>query len=280
MAAKVRIEYVRAATGTDSETLQQNLGGGETLTVGGTSVPSTAAPNFPTVGSRSGLTFARVTCLQGGVCFVGPASTGTPVATEATGTRIDIYSDSVLIAIATGDKLAFIESSDSPQDTTTMPVQGVASLIPAPVVPVVQAAAYATGQQIGGKMTFPGLVRSGLTVPVLTGLLQGAILAMKTAQTVACELWLFNADPTGITSLDRAAFACPAADMTKIIDIYDFATANWKAGNPVSINSLRGLGEPFKADSSGNVYGFLVARGAVTFASVSDVAVVLKSMPD
>lgn len=360
MTAKVRIEYVRAAQGTDSLTIQQILGGAQTLTINASSVQSAAAPAFPSVGSRTGLTFARLSCVQGAAVVVGPSAN--PIATEAAGTRLDINSEPLMIAVATGDKLAFLEAADAPASiggggggggsslgavaTAAAPtytegatvaqstdltgntrvidlnigakadaaattdtgsfslialfkrlLQGITSLVTAAtdtsdvnikgpptaivqVVPATTAATFTTGQVVGGKLTFAAMARSGLAAPILSGILYDAVIGAKTATPFDFDLFLFNADPTGSTLTNAAAFALVAADMPKVIDVIQFkAASDWFAGNPVAIGAKRGLATPYLT-TAGNIYAAIVARQSVTLVSTTDLILTLKGSPD
>jgi hypothetical protein len=121
--------------------------------------------------------------------------------------------------------------------------------------------------------------RSALTVPILTGILQDIVVACKTAQTFAFDLFLFSADPASSTLTDHAAFVLHANDIGKVADVITFQTTDWVAGNTASVARLRGLVSQYTT-VGGNLYAAIVVRATPTLGSTSDLSVTLKAMQD
>jgi len=144
------------------------------------------------------------------------------------------------------------------------------------VTPVVDTNAYASGDVIGGVMTFENALRSYTRA----GKVVAATLFDKTASSglAACNLWLFNANPSASTTTDNAAFNLADADVTKLAGIIPFTSDHvydGGTGNQVLYNA--GLYVPVTGQAPTNtntddtdIYGVLVAGGAVTFAAASD----------
>ena len=61
------------------------------------------------------------------------------------------------------------------------------------VTPTVDTSIYASGDVVGGKMTFTGALSSWTG----SGILTGAVVTDKAATSSDLELWLFDQDPSG-----------------------------------------------------------------------------------
>lgn len=147
------------------------------------------------------------------------------------------------------------------------------------VTPTVDTSAYASGDVIGGVMTFTNALRSYTRA----GKVVAVTLFDKTAASglAACNLWLFNANPSASTTTDNAAFNLADADVTKLCgvvpftsdDVFDGGTGNqilYRSGLYVPVT---GQAPSSTTTDDTDVYGVLVAGGAVTFAAASDLIV-------
>lgn len=111
--AKVRIEYVRLRRGgdvsddPDGGVLALVLGGGETLTVGGSSVQSAAVPDFGPDRGWTDAVHARVTALDRPVVIEWGVN---PTADEAGGARVEPGAP-VYVAVEPGHKIAAIAAT-------------------------------------------------------------------------------------------------------------------------------------------------------------------------
>lgn len=133
----------------------------------------------------------------------------------------------------------------------------------------VQAAAYATGNLLGGKHTITNAVRAEGE----TAILQSVVIASKSDLTIDLDLLLFDADPAATTFTERAALAVDPADAFKVLGPITINT-RVDIGTPV-IASLRNIGLPVKpAGASRNLYGALIARGNYTPGSTSDLQII------
>jgi hypothetical protein len=134
---------------------------------------------------------------------------------------------------------------------------------------VVQAAAYATGNLAGGKLT----ITDARPVGVQALILRSAVLRSKVATSIAWDLFFFKADPAATTFTERAAIALAAADFDKIAGHITFAATDLKLA-AASTNGAwvrQDLGLWMKPETS-SLYAALVARGSITPALVSNLS--------
>lgn len=136
--------------------------------------------------------------------------------------------------------------------------------------------AYASGDLIGGKLTFSNALRSN----VGSGYLVSVAISDKAAQAVDLDLVIFRTDPTGTTFTDQAAFDPADADLSKVAAVINFGSSARFAYSDNGTKYLGSLAIPIQALTSANaptstLYGALVARGAYTGASSSDITVTL-----
>jgi hypothetical protein len=135
--------------------------------------------------------------------------------------------------------------------------------------------AYTAGDCVGSLLTFAGLGR----VAGGTGLVQMASVMSKTAQTADLDLVLFHTNPSASTFTDNAALAVNAADWDKVIDVVHIT--DWTSLGTPSFAKATALAVAYKvAAGQTEIYGQLVARGAFTLSSASDLKVAVKGMLD
>jgi len=141
--------------------------------------------------------------------------------------------------------------------------------------PAVTVGTYATGNVVGGLLTFAGAAR----VAGLDGLVQQVVVFCKTAQTTAFDLIMFHTNPAASTFTDKTALAVNVADFDKIIGVAHIT--DWTNLGGASVAQALNLAMPYKiAGGSTTAYGVLVARSAPTFASISDIEIALKVLPN
>ena len=139
----------------------------------------------------------------------------------------------------------------------------------------VTAAAYSSGNCVGGKITFSNAVR----VAGQGGVIAGVTIRDKAGQNVPYDLFLFDADPTNTTITDKIAVAINTADLAKVIGVVSLTGIVLGAASTMGVlTNAPSLG--FKLGSGTTMYGILVTRGAPTYASTSDVSIDLTILPD
>jgi len=145
----------------------------------------------------------------------------------------------------------------------------------ATATPTVSTTAYASGDVIGAKLTFANIGR----VAAGTGLIQDVTILCKSAQTFACDLVLFKADPTNSTFTDNAALAVHASDLPNVIGAIPIST--WTNLGTPSIAQASQLARAYAlASGVTSMFGVLVSRGTPNLASTSDITVVVKALQD
>jgi hypothetical protein len=139
--------------------------------------------------------------------------------------------------------------------------------------PTVSTTAYASGDVIGTKMTLANFVRAAAG----SGVLQSVVVNSKSAQTLAVDVLIFSADPSASTFTDNAALAINAADFDKLIGVVHLT--DWTNLGTPSVAQQHGIGMGFKIPSGTSGYAVLVARGAITLASTSDLTLATRVIP-
>lgn len=142
--------------------------------------------------------------------------------------------------------------------------------------PTADTSAYATGELIGEKLTFSGALNSSTGA----GYIISAAISDKAAQAVDLELVVFGQDPSNTTFTDQAAFDIADADLSKIVAVISFGSATRFAYADNGYKYLGSLMLPVNSSNSSGVasnvlYGALLSRGTPTFASSSDLTVIL-----
>lgn len=142
------------------------------------------------------------------------------------------------------------------------------------VTPAVDTSAYATGEVVGGLLTFTDAVRPTTGA----GILIAAGISDKSAQAQDLELVIFESSPSASTLTDQAAFDPADADISKIVAVISFGSGSRFAFSDNGFKYVGSLAYPVRARDasglvSGTLYGVLVSRGTPTFAAASDVSV-------
>lgn len=142
------------------------------------------------------------------------------------------------------------------------------------VTPVVQAAAYAIGNSIGGLLKFAYAI-SG---PGGSAIAQGASVTFASGVIPSMDLVLFEALPAGSTITDRAAVVVAAADLPKVIGVLHMVDTTLLGAAAPSVVQATAAVMPLRLPAGTSVYGALITRAAVTLGSTSDVVVSLNML--
>lgn len=137
------------------------------------------------------------------------------------------------------------------------------------VTPVVQNAAYASGNAIGGLQTVP-FFRSAYLTP--SGVLDAIEVISKGGSTTAITFYIFDTLPSATTCTDKSAFALGAADLPSLAVQPFTLTPAATTGTTVSSAQLVQATSIANQDNPrGRVmYVCPVVGGTVTPASTSD----------
>lgn len=160
-----------------------------------------------------------------------------------------------------------IPSCESVSNTKPLPVTSGGYDISVSNTPVVQNAAYASGNAIGGLQTI-AFFRS-INQP--SGILNNISVASQGGSTTALTLYIFNANPSASTCTDKSAFSLNSADVAKLITSTPIVLTPSVAGVGTTI-TFAAQQSPISVKSSEkllNLYVCAVTAG-YTPASVSD----------
>lgn len=140
------------------------------------------------------------------------------------------------------------------------------------VTPVVTNGAYASGNSLGGLVSFT------VSTPVsATGILQSFAANSQGGATPALDIFLFNANPTGTTCTDKTNFALGAADDVKIIGVAQI-TSYIAAGTPTQGQAPQ-LAMTYLMGSGQTLWACVVTRSIFTPATTSDITYIISVLP-
>lgn len=134
--------------------------------------------------------------------------------------------------------------------------------------------AYTSGDQLGGIMTIPDVVR----IDSNTGLgfceLAEVTILDGAKQSSALDIWFFKVSPT-VTSVDNGAFAMTKANQAlQSMGSIQLAAANYSAAAAVSQGSWPNLNKCMQTNSTASsptsIYAIAVVRGTPTYAATTD----------
>lgn len=133
----------------------------------------------------------------------------------------------------------------------------------------VQAAAYASGDVIGGLIEVVGA--GGTIGDAIT--LQDVVLAARTEITGAVDLVIFDREPTGSTFTENAAYSLAAADAVKVRKV--IVLTSWSDHGTPNTLQTDNLTIPMVLDTNEtSFWAVIVARAAITFAGTGDLTAV------
>lgn len=142
------------------------------------------------------------------------------------------------------------------------------------VTPTVTASsAYTTGNLVGGLMTF-----SSALLTAGSGVLESISIRCKSVQTATFTFFLFDSNPTNSTWTNKSAPAINASDIPFLVGAYQLASYSSGLGTH-TIYTLNGISQAISAGAT-TLYGVLTVTGTPTFASTSDITVVLGILQD
>lgn len=159
--------------------------------------------------------------------------------------------------------------------------QNFGSTVFVSATPVCDTSAYATGDLMGGKLTFSDAFRPDKAA----GQLVGVRIKDLAAQAIDLDLVLFSRDPSLTTFTDQAALDIHDTDLGKVVATINLGSSSRFAFADNSVHFIASQYIPLEGkDSNGapstTIYGALVARGAFTCATASDVTITLEILQD
>lgn len=155
----------------------------------------------------------------------------------------------------------------------TVPANGstmaATSTITSPVLtPTITAGAYATGNVIGGILSFTSQPTTGALANVNVTFDSGTF-------TGTVDFYVFNASPTGGGTSDHAPFALTATDTAKMIGVFHLSDCTSLGGILSQCQALYQSQFYTLASSGTTIFGVPVIRGAITPAGTGDMKISL-----
>jgi hypothetical protein len=132
---------------------------------------------------------------------------------------------------------------------------------------------YSSGDVIGGTNTITAAVLD----PKGVSRLESVVVLDKANQKAALDLVFFNAAPAASFGADNAAYGLNDSDLDKCIGRISVATGDYaSSGTNNAEATLKNIGLILDAIAgSTSVYMVVVARGAVTYGSATDLIIKL-----
>lgn len=175
-----------------------------------------------------------------------------------------VFCSSSLIAV-----ILFFFISNVQADTTVRKLSSSVGLIPT----ISAAAVYASGDAIGGKLTF-----AGATSSKKSGTLNSIVIIDNDKENSAMDLVCFCKDFTA--TADNAAINISDADAINIIFSVAIAAADYKDIGGASVANLGNLGKQFTLSENTSVFCQLIARSTPTYTLATDLKLVLQFFQD
>ncbi len=134
-----------------------------------------------------------------------------------------------------------------------------------------------TGQSIGGLQTLASAVRvsAALGASGTSGYIQDVTVSFTDAvATSQIEIWFFNANPTGSTCNNDAAFVLANADRDKVAGVANIT--DFKAGNTAVFAQAHNLAMGYGIASATSLFACVVARGTFAITGTANASLITK----
>ena len=126
---------------------------------------------------------------------------------------------------------------------------------------------------MGGLLTFTNAFGA-----LNTGILNSLSITSKTVQTTGLKAYVFNANPSSTTWTDHAAPAINAADVSKLVGVFNLGNPDSGLGTH-TVWTLDGIAKSMTAGGT-SLYVVLVVTGTPTFTSTTDIVVTASVLKD
>ncbi len=132
---------------------------------------------------------------------------------------------------------------------------------------------YAAGDQLGVKLSFSNVLLDDIG----GGIVKSAILTDLSTNAAAIDLLLFSSNPSIASSDNNEALDIADSDLINLCGKFHFSTGSYTqlSDNEVAISS--DIDQAFYLPATDRVlYGVCVSRGTPTYASASDLNILLQ----
>lgn len=134
------------------------------------------------------------------------------------------------------------------------------------IVPVIQAAAYAAGDLLGGKITLANLIGNGGGAIEIVGV----VVTDNAKQAAALDILFFDTDPAATTFTENGAVDIDDADLLNAVGFIQVTSYSQLNDNAIGRGEVT---RPIHAILAGtSLYAAIVNRGTPTYAAVTDLA--------
>lgn len=142
-----------------------------------------------------------------------------------------------------------------------------------PVTPVISTSAYTSGDQVGGIMTIPNVIRQNSNMGFGSCELVSVTILDKAKQDIAMDIWIFKVSPTLVSS-DNAPFDMTDANQaTQCVGIVAVGSA-YSDSVSNSTSSTVNLNLPINVAGTSatpsSFFAVAIVRGTPTYTSTSD----------
>jgi hypothetical protein len=136
--------------------------------------------------------------------------------------------------------------------------------------------AYSDGDCVGALRTLANAV----TTSGGTGILESVTILDRANQKAGVEIYLFDANPTGATITDNAAFVFSTDDL-KVIGRVSVAAGDYVTHNSKATATIKGIGLALKLNATTSMYAAVVLNGSTpTYAATTDVQITFGILQD
>lgn len=203
--------------------------------------------------SQSGGTYADYSSFVSGIESLIASCTTKVDVQEFTGT----FNTTNLATSANQDAGNISLANILSQLVTNQNIGGKSESLTPDTLAVTASSAYASGNLVGNKMKFTGILGAKKT-----GILHSlCIRDISNTAKLPMQLIIFNADPSATIFTDKSAFTINAADKAKIMRSIPISASDYTTIGGVAIVDLRNLGGVIKSATQ-DLFACLVATGA------------------
>ena len=191
----------------------------------------------------------------------------------ATITQVDLTDDAArLLGIATAQPGVDI-GDVTVNNADTNPVNVGSAGITITQTPTIDTAIYASGDNVGGLLTFANAAR----LAGGGGVIKSLVIVDDGLQSASLELWLFN--QTFTQGADQAAWTPVAADLHNLVAVLRTGDGVYFTGGATATVCVVEVSHRYDLLGT-SLYGRLVVRGTPTYPAATNLTVILGLLQD
>jgi hypothetical protein len=141
--------------------------------------------------------------------------------------------------------------------------------------PTMQAAAYVTGNVIGGLISLANAVRAPGS-----GLIQSVTVTFQSGVEPSLDIVFFDGNPTNSTITDKTAIALAAADLGSVAAVAHLSDWTLLAASTMAFGQAQTITQPFAIPSGTTLYAAVVSRSSVTLGATNDMQISVNILQD